>query len=214
MDKNKRRSTCHIDSSCNIAWLREEKKKTTKRLRRGRGGDRWGLGIFIGGGDSHWFLCYKVPILIPRARSFLVTWFRNEGLWKEPLPNVRKFLTSGCACAEVTNITAHAHNGFLSLTAPLGKNFTSWTLSWEWLLWDVLKMHHFTQLGFTYNLENLKKTVTETGWTHCWFAELTQLIGRLSSELCECFLIQSVWRTNTGKAISRRSIDAGKSQSI
>ena len=34
-----------------------------------------------------------------------------------------------------------------------GKNFTSWALSREWLLWDVLKMHHFTQLGFTDNLE-------------------------------------------------------------
>ena len=34
-----------------------------------------------------------------------------------------------------------------------GKNFTFWALSREWLLWDVLKMHHFTQLGFTDNLE-------------------------------------------------------------
>ena len=34
-----------------------------------------------------------------------------------------------------------------------GKRFTSWALSREWLLWDVLKMHHFTQLGFTDNLE-------------------------------------------------------------
>ena len=86
-----------------------------------------------------------------------------------------------------------------------GKNFTFSALSREWLLWDVLKMHHFTQLGFTDNLENLKKTVTEVGWTHCWFAELRQLIDRLSSELCE-FFFQSVWRTNTGKAISQRSI--------
>ena len=83
--------------------------------------------------------------------------------------------------------------------------FTSWALSREWLLWDVLKMHHFTQLGFSDNLELKKKTATETGWTHCWFAELRQLIGRLSSELCE-FFFQYVWRTNTGKAISRRSI--------
>ena len=33
-----------------------------------------------------------------------------------------------------------------------GKNFTSWALSREWFLLDVLKMHHFTQLGFTDNL--------------------------------------------------------------
>ena len=32
-----------------------------------------------------------------------------------------------------------------------GKNFTSWALSREWLVWDVLKMLHFTQLGFTDN---------------------------------------------------------------
>ena len=37
--------------------------------------------------------------------------------------SIRNFLTSGHACAEVTNITAHAHNGFLSLIAPLGKRF-------------------------------------------------------------------------------------------
>ena len=100
-------------------------------------------------------LCVRVlckTILVPRARRFLVTWLGNEGLWKQPLPDVRKFLTSGRACAKVTNITAHAHNGFLSLTAPLGENFTSRALSREWLLWGVFKMHHFTQLGFTDNL--------------------------------------------------------------
>ena len=62
-------------------------------------------------------------ILVPRARRFLVTWSGNEGLWKQPLPDVRKFLTSGRACAELTNITAHAHNGFLSLTPPQGGKF-------------------------------------------------------------------------------------------
>ena len=61
-----------------------------------------------------------VDILVPRARCFLVTWSGNEVLWKQQLPDVRKFLTFGLACAEVTNITAHAHNGFLSLTTPLG----------------------------------------------------------------------------------------------
>ena len=37
-------------------------------------------------------------------------WSWKEGLRKQPLPG------HGHACAEVTNITAHAHNGFLSLT--------------------------------------------------------------------------------------------------
>ena len=66
---------------------------------------------------------YALDILVPRARRFLVTWSGNERLWKQPLPDVRKFLTSGSACAEVKNINDHAHNGFLSLTAPLGKKF-------------------------------------------------------------------------------------------
>ena len=34
-----------------------------------------------------------------------------------------------------------------------GKNFTSLAPSREWRFWGVLKMHHFTQLGFTDNLE-------------------------------------------------------------
>ena len=85
-----------------------------------------------------------------------------------------------------------------------GKKFTSSALSREWLLCDVLKMHHFTQLGFTDNLENLKKTVTKAGRTHCWFAELRQLIGRLSSELCEFFffsirLANKHWESNIAK---------------
>ena len=92
-------------------------------------------------------------ILVPRARRFLVTWLGNEGLWKQPLPDVRKFLTSGRACAKVTNITAHAHNGFLSLTAPLGEKFYFLSSLQRVASWDVLKMHHFTQLGFTDNLE-------------------------------------------------------------
>ena len=56
----------------------------------------------------------------PRARRFLVMWSWNERLWRQTLPDVRKFRTSGLAWAEVTNITAHSHNRFLSPTAPLG----------------------------------------------------------------------------------------------
>ena len=94
-----------------------------------------------------WWL--NTHILVPRARRFLVTWSWNEGLWKQPLADVRKFLTSGHASAEVTNITAHAHNGFCPSSLHWGKNFTSWALSREWLLWAV-----FTQLGFIDNLES------------------------------------------------------------
>ena len=45
------------------------------------------------------------PLMSPSL--FLVTGSRNEGLWKQPLPDVRNVLTSGRACAEVTNNTAH-----------------------------------------------------------------------------------------------------------
>ena len=38
-----------------------------------------------------------------------------------PLDIAMRTLGTSHACAEVSNITAHAHNGFLSLTAPLGK---------------------------------------------------------------------------------------------
>ena len=145
-----------------------------------------------------------MAILVPRALRFLVTWSGNEGrssryrmsenFW-HPVAHVQKLQIS--LLMLITD--------FCPSPLHWGKNFTSWALSREWLLWDVLKMHHFTQLGFTDNLKNLKKTVTEAGWAHCWFAQLRQLIGRLSSELCE-FFFQYVWRTNTRKAISRRSI--------
>ena len=73
---------------------------------------------------STWVLRFtREPILVPRAHRFLDTWLRNEGLWKQPLPDVRKFLTSGRARAKVTNITAHARNGYLSLAAPLEEKF-------------------------------------------------------------------------------------------
>ena len=84
-----------------------------------------------------------------------------------------------------------------------GKNFTSRALSREWLLWCVLKMHHFTQLGFTDNLGLKGEDSNRTGWTHCWFAELRQLIGRLSSEWCEFFFFnpfgEQHWESNIAK---------------
>ena len=33
---------------------------------------------------------------------------RNEGLWWQPLPDVRNFLTSGNTCAVVNIVSAHA----------------------------------------------------------------------------------------------------------
>ena len=89
---------------------------------------------------------WRWPTLLDHSRpqrpSAIVSWSRGlETRGSGSSPDVRKFRTSGHACAEVTNITARAHNGVLSLTAPLGrKNFTSWGPSREWLLWAVLKM--------------------------------------------------------------------------
>ena len=58
----------------------------------------------------------------PQGPSAIVSWSRGlETRVSGSSPDVRKFRTSGYACAEVTNITAHAHNGGLSLTAPLGR---------------------------------------------------------------------------------------------
>ena len=94
-------------------------------------------------------------ILVLRARRFSVTWQGNEGLWKQPLPDVRKFLTSGRACVEVTNITAHNHNGFLSLTAPLGGKFYFLISLQRVASFGCFENAplQFTQLGFTDNLE-------------------------------------------------------------
>ena len=64
----------------------------------------------------------------------------------------RYFRTSGRACVEDKYNTAHAHNGFLSPTAPLGEKF--------YFLSSLLRVtslgcfeNHFTQLGFTDNLK-------------------------------------------------------------
>ena len=57
--------------------------------------------------DGFWRILQKF-ILVPRVRRFLVTWKGNEGLWTQPLPDVRKFLTSGRACVEDKYNTAHA----------------------------------------------------------------------------------------------------------
>ena len=66
-------------------------------------------------------------------------------------------------------------------------------------------MHHFTQLGFTDNLELKEEDSNRNQPNTLLVAELRQLIGRQSSELREFFFFQYVWRTDTGKALSRRS---------
>ena len=73
----------------------------------------------------------------------------------KPLPGVPIFRTSGHACAEVTNITAHAHSGFLSLTAPLGTKFYFLMSSLQTMTsLGSFENADFTQLGFIDNLES------------------------------------------------------------
>ena len=67
-----------------------------------------------------------------------------------------------------------------------GKNFTSWALSREWLVWDVLKMLHFTQLGFTDNRPfALRGHVTSFLWK--WklydFAFKKRLVGHILNKI-------------------------------
>ena len=92
-------------------------------------------------------------ILVPRTRRFLVTWSGNEGLWKKPLPDVRKFWHPVARVQNLQISLLMLITDFCPSPLHRGENFTSWALSREWLFWDVLKMHHFTQLGFTDNLE-------------------------------------------------------------
>ena len=46
---------------------------------------------------------------------------RNGGLWTQPIPDVRNFLTSGSACVAAFNTTAHAH--LLILREGEGREF-------------------------------------------------------------------------------------------
>ena len=128
-----------------------------------------------------WRFCYAtrasfetaISILVPRARRFLVTWSWNEGLWKQPLPDVIKFLTSGHACAEVTNITAHAHNGFLSHTALLGKKCYFLSSLPRVASLGCFENKDFTQLGFTGFTDNLESKEEDINKN-----QLNTLLGR------------------------------------
>ena len=66
-------------------------------------------------------LCFSA-ILVPRAlRFFWSRGRRNGGLWTQPLPDVRNFLTSVSACVVAFNTTAHAH--MLILREGEGREF-------------------------------------------------------------------------------------------
>ena len=99
-------------------------------------------------------MIYQLLKFFKRIAYFIPRQERNEGLWRQPLPDVRKFRTSGHACAEVTNITAHAHNGFLFLTAPLGTKFYFLSSLQTVASLGCFENTDFTQLGFIDNLES------------------------------------------------------------
>ena len=59
-----------------------------------------------------------------RPQSLRFFWSRgrrNGGLWSQPLPDVRNFLTSVSACVVAFNTTAHAH--MLILREGEGREF-------------------------------------------------------------------------------------------
>ena len=106
------------------------------------------------GGDGRHF----TTILVPRGHrpSFLETRVSGSS------PGVRKFRTSGHARAEVTNITAHAHNGVLSLTAPLGRKKVYFLRSLQRVAsLGCFENADYTQLGFIDNLQSKKEEINK-----------------------------------------------------
>ena len=156
--------------------------------------------------DTHvpwlWLLPYISPFSSPEP---VVSWSRGrerrgsgssryrmlENFW-QPVAHVQKLQIS-----LLMLIT-----GFCPSPLHWGKNFTSWALSREWLLWDVLKMHHFTQLGFTDNLE-LKEEESNRNRLNTLLVCRTETSNRETIVWVIWVFFQYVWQTNTGKAISR-----------
>ena len=74
---------------------------------------------------------------------------------------MKQLRTSGHACAEVTNFTAHAHKGFLSLTAPLGTKFYFPSSLQSMASLGCFENADFTQLGFIDNLQSKKEEINK-----------------------------------------------------
>ena len=69
-------------------------------------------------------------------------------------PETPLYHYSGHECAEVTNITAHAHRGFFSLTVLLRKKFYFLSPLQRVDSLGCFENTDFTQLGFIDNLES------------------------------------------------------------
>ena len=94
-----------------------------------------------------------------------------------------------------------------------GKNFTSWALSTEWPLWDVLKMHHFSQLGFTDNLE-LKEEDSNRNQLNTLLVCRTETINRQTIVwVIWVFFFNTFGEQTLGKQYREDRYNAGKSQS-
>ena len=94
-----------------------------------------------------------------------------------------------------------------------GKNFTSRALSRECLLWGVLKMHHFTQLGFTDNL-GLKEEDSNRNRLNTLLVCRTETINQQTIVwVMWVFFFNTFGEQTLGKQYREDRYNAGKSQS-
>ena len=106
----------------------------------------------------------------PQSPSFLGHLVLKRWALEAVVTECPKFRTSGHECTEVTNITAHAHWGFFSLTAPLGKKFYFLSPLQRVDSLGCFENTDFTQLGFTNNLESKEEDINKN--------QLNTLLGR------------------------------------
>ena len=106
----------------------------------------------------------------PQSPSFLGHLVLKRWAVEAVVTECSKFRTCGHECTEVTNITAHAHWGFFSLTAPLGKKFYFLSPLQRVDSLGCFENTDFTQLGFTNNLESKEEDINKN--------QLNTLLGR------------------------------------
>ena len=97
----------------------------------------------------------------PKSPSFLGHVVLTRWALEAVVAGYPKFRTSGHECAEVTNITAHAHRGFFSLTALLRKKFYFLSPLQRVDSLGCFENTDFTQLGFIDNLESKGEDVNK-----------------------------------------------------
>ena len=126
-------------------------RAVSTRLTQGR---RWGERLSL---SPHGLGGRRLTLLDhsrPQSPSFLGHVVLKRWALEAVVTRCPKFRTSGDECAEVTNITARAHRGFFSLTAPLGKKFYFLSPLQRVDSLGCFENTGFTQLGFINNLES------------------------------------------------------------